>query len=161
MNLIKSFLPVISSNPKLIILGSMPGVKSLELNQYYGHKQNHFWKIMSIVYNQKYTDDYSKRLNIIFDNDIVLWDVLMYCQREGSLDCNIKNVQPNDILSLLKKYPSIKSIYFNGQKAEKLFAKHIGFNSGYRYYTLLSSSPANAIYSFEEKLVNWTKLLLV
>ena len=84
-----------------------------------------------------------------------MWDVCQSCVRPGSLDLNIKNEAPNKVHNMCQQYPSLKSIIFNGKKSEQLYNKYFDKIKGIDYFTCLSTSPANAAYSFEEKLKNW------
>ena len=104
MNNCKSFKPSIDNESKILILGSMPGVKSLEEQQYYAHPQNRFWKVMGNICNEPKLPelDYETRLKILLNNNIALWDTIKSCKREGSLDSDIQNEKPNDIRKLLK-----------------------------------------------------------
>ncbi len=119
MNECKSFLPNIDKRSKILILGSMPGIKSLEMQQYYAHPQNRFWKLMGLLCKTPNLADleYNKRLKILLDNGFALWDVIKYCKRSGSLDSNIYDETPNDISGLLKKYKNVQVLILNGNKA--------------------------------------------
>jgi hypoxanthine-DNA glycosylase len=83
---ISSFPPVISKRSKILILGSIPGAKSLEMRQYYAHPQNRFWKIIFELLNENFTTDYSEKIKILKKHHIALWDVIDSCERKGSLD---------------------------------------------------------------------------
>ena len=150
-----SFSPITSHNANILILGTMPGTKSLELNQYYGHKQNNFWKFMFTILKQDFSDDYQTRKSLLQKNNIALWDVLQFCDRVGSLDSAIKNEIANDFETFLEQHPNIKTILFNGQKAAAFFKKYVHLKKSYTLITLPSSSPANAGKSFESKLEEW------
>lgn len=154
----KSFKPNIDENSKILILGSMPGVKSLEEQQYYAHPQNRFWKVMGMFCNTKNLPDlnYKNKLKVLLNNKIALWDVIESCNREGSLDTDIKNEIPNNIPDLLKQYPNIKGIIFNGGKSYSAFKKHFPkLLKQYKCYKMPSSSPANAKYKLENLYEEW------
>lgn len=157
-NRISSFPPIINANSKILILGSIPGVKSLEKQQYYGHPQNKFWKIIFHLFNEDFTEDYIQRINILKKHHIALWDVIDSCERKGSLDSEIKNEEANQIPELLQKYPNIQAIFCNGGKSYKNLQKMLGKNSIVPFYLLPSTSPLHTI-SFEKKLENWKKIL--
>jgi hypoxanthine-DNA glycosylase len=160
--LISSFEPIIDKGCKIIILGTMPGVKSLEKQEYYGHERNAFWKIIYSLFQCQITDDYSHKKAFLLQHNIALWDVLKACYREGSSDSNIKNPIPNDFGELLMQYPNIKAIYFNGEPAEKLFKRFVSktlSDINIPFYRLPSTSPANAI-KFEQKFDRWKLILL-
>ena len=118
-NRISSFDPIVSEDSKILILGSVPGAKSLEMEEYYAHPQNQFWKIIFHLFNENLTSDYGEKLEFLKRNNIALWDVIDTCERKGSLDSEIRNEEANDIQQLLQNYPSIKAIFCNGQKSFK------------------------------------------
>jgi hypoxanthine-DNA glycosylase len=150
-----SFAPITSNDANILILGTMPGTKSLELNQYYGHKQNNFWKFMFTILKEDFSDDYPTKKALLQKNKIALWDVLQFCERVGSLDSAIKNEIANDFETFLKSHPNIKTILFNGQKAAAFFKKYVHLQKEYHLITLPSSSPANASQNFQSKLEEW------
>lgn len=155
-----SFPPISSPNSKILILGTMPGVQSLLLSQYYGHPRNAFWKIIFTLFETPFTTDYEKRKNILLENGIAVWDVLEACIREGSLDSAIEQEVPNAINLFLKDHHNIQSIFFNGQKAAAYFKKYIQPEKEYHLTTLPSTSPANAGKSFDTKLKEWSVIKL-
>jgi len=134
----------------------MPGIKSLEENQYYAHNRNVFWPIIYKLFNEKISENYQYKKIFILKNRIALWDTLKLCYREGSLDSKINEEKPNEIHQLLKKHPSINSIIFNGKSAEKFYNKYHQQYKSISYYSLPSTSPANAQKTFNEKLTEWT-----
>ncbi|PIF30041.1 G/U mismatch-specific uracil-DNA glycosylase [Flavobacterium sp. 9] len=150
-----SFQPISNNDANILILGTMPGTKSLEINQYYGHNQNNFWKFMFTILKEDFSTDYETRKALLQKNKIALWDVLQYCDRVGSLDSAIKNEIANDFETFLKQHPNIKTILFNGQKAAAFFKKYVHLEKSYQLITLPSTSPANASQSFQSKLDEW------
>ncbi|QSW88517.1 DNA-deoxyinosine glycosylase [Flavobacterium endoglycinae] len=150
-----SFSPISSPNSNILILGTMPGTKSLELNQYYGHCQNNFWKFLFTIFNEDFSTDYEIRKKLLLKNNVALWDVLQYCDRVGSLDSAIKNEIANDFETFLKNHPNIKTILFNGQKAAAFFKKYVHLQKEYNLITLPSTSPANASKTYQSKLEEW------
>ncbi|OWR14576.1 DNA-deoxyinosine glycosylase [Chryseobacterium sp. VAUSW3] len=151
---ISSFPPIISEGSKILILGSVPGVKSLEMQQYYAHPQNQFWKIIFKLLEEDFTADYQKRTEIIRKNNIALWDVIDSCEREGSLDTKIRNEEHNDILKILRDHPNIKAVFCNGQKSFKNLKKILGKESEIPIFVLPSTSPLHTV-SFDKKLAEW------
>ena len=157
--MIHSFPPVININCRVLILGSMPSVVSLERGQYYGHKQNYFWPMMADILGEPYTDDFEAKKAMILRHHIALWDVLASCEREGSLDSSITDETPNEIRTLLQEYPSIQYILFNGGKAYQSFKKHFpDLLEQYAWRKVPSTSPAHTM-KREEKRKNWQKAL--
>lgn len=158
MSICKSFKPSIDKKSKILILGSMPGIKSIKEQQYYAHPQNRFWKVMANIcqiYNLQELE-YQQKIEILLSNNIALWDTIKSCQREGSLDSNILNAVPNDIRGLLKEYPNIKIICLNGNKAYSAFTKYFpDLLDKYTCYKMPSTSPANARYNLEKLIDKW------
>lgn len=160
--MISAFSPIVASNSKILILGSIPSVKSLTEQQYYGNPQNAFWWIMGHLLRFDNTIDYKLRTSQLLENKIALWDVLQSCERQGSLDSAIKStsIVPNDFKELLQKYPSINKILFNGTKSETEFKKRVlptikKSHPDIQYQLLPSSSPAMATLSKSAKLAIW------
>ena len=154
------FPPIAKLNAKVLILGSMPGVKSLDDNQYYAHPRNAFWPIMATLLSSNEELNYKQRKQLLINNKIALWDVLKSCYREGSLDSNIDHstIEANDFNLFLAKHKQIKTIFFNGGEAEKLFKKYVIKdlnNKEIQYFKLPSTSPAHAAMTFEQKLASW------
>jgi hypoxanthine-DNA glycosylase len=156
-----SFPPVSKPDARILILGTMPGERSLALNQYYGHGGNQFWKIMFACFNKPYSADYIIKTKLLNDHRIALWDVLEHCEREGSSDKAIISEFPNDFKSFFIEHPNIKTVFFNGNKAAVYFQKHIGFADGFKYEILPSTSPANTWSTKEEKLEKWKQAIKV
>jgi len=156
----KSFSPIIYSDTKILIFGSLPGKKSLELQQYYGHARNRIWKILSHLTGSDVPVTYQQKKELLYKNKIGLWDVAHSAHREGSLDSNIKDESPNDIESLLDNYSSIKVIGFNGKKSEKMFYKYFTEKPEIKYVPLPSTSPANMVISFEDICARWSQLFV-
>lgn len=154
----KSFAPIIDHDCRILILGSMPGVKSLTEQQYYAHPYNRFWRLMCLLLDEDIPlNDYAAKTDMLLKNDIALWDTLAYCEREGSLDSDINAEIPNDIVGLLNDYPCITTIVCNGGKAgaafKKYFAKQISPEIKVHY--LHSTSPANARMTLDALADEW------
>ncbi len=153
-----SFAPIASKDAQVLILGTLPGEQSLLLQQYYAHAANAFWKIMFAIFEKDYTTDYTSKKHLLQTHQIALWDVLMQAEREGSLDSAIRNEQPNDFSTFLKTHKNVKTIFFNGQNACKLFHKHVPLQNEMQFITLPSTSPAHAAKSFANKLKDWEQI---
>lgn len=160
--MITSFEPIIDKNCKILVLGTMPSVKSLEKQQYYGNKQNQFWKIIYSLFNKDVEENYENRKIFLLSHHIAIWDVLKSCDREGSSDSKIINPVPNDFKTFFNQYPDIKAVFFNGSKAEELFIKLVigkmCLKEGLLFYRLPSTSPAKAT-RFKDKLDQWKVIL--
>lgn len=121
--MLKGFPPIISKEPYVMILGSMPSVTSLEKSEYYGFAHNRFWKIMHKVFDMP-IDTYEQKVSIILNNHIILWDVIGECEREGSLDSKIRNEKVNDIRTLAKNTPTLRKVICNGRKSYDLYQRY-------------------------------------
>ena len=156
---------MIGDNPRVIVLGSMPGVASLEAAQYYAHPRNAFWPIIGELFDFDHSADYDSRIRQIESLPIVLWDSLKACYRPGSLDSNIDDgtAEANDFPWLLQQHPDIRAIFFNGATSEKYFRKlalpRLPHIDSIELIRMPSTSPANAGMSFEQKLDAWRRLL--
>lgn len=124
MSVLRSFPPIINARCRVLILGSMPGVQSLEAKQYYAHPQNQFWRIMADILGCLPPTTYARKKAMLLKNRIALWDVIDGCHREGSSDANIRDIKSQDFGRFFKKYPNIKAVFCNGQTALRLFHRH-------------------------------------
>ena len=157
MNRISSFPPIVSKDSKILILGSVPGIKSLEMQEYYAHPQNKFWRILFELFQEDFTADYAEKIELLKKNKIAVWDVIDSCERKGSLDTEIKNEAHQDILQLLRDFPSIKVIFCNGQKSFKTLRKILLDDLKIPILVLPSTSPAYTI-PYQQKLKDWSVL---
>jgi len=161
----KGFRPVADSESRVLILGTLPGPESLRQQKYYAQDQNSFWRIMGELFGARPEVAYRRRLQILKENRVALWDVCHSAYREGARDATIDlaSVVPNDFAQFLKVHPRIRLICFNGQKAEKLFRRRVLPDlpqSAQRIprTTLPSTSPAHAAKRFEEKHKRWKSI---
>lgn len=152
---------------RVLILGTMPGEMSLRLGQFYGHPQNTFWKIMGELIGAGPELDYKARIARLQASKIGLWDVLLSCERSGSLDSAIKpaSMQPNDFATLFAAHSALTHVFFNGAKAEHTYQRFVlpllpATYAHLQYRRLPSTSPAHATLKFEEKLQRWREILL-
>jgi len=160
------FPPVIDTHARILILGSMPGEESLAKNQYYANPRNAFWFILGQLLGFDHGMDYRSRTQMLKTEKIALWDVLSACQREGSLDNAIKNesIIVNDFETLLGRYSGIETIFFNGAKAETEYLKRVlpalkTIDRDIHCQRLVSTSPAMAMKTREQKLTEWQVVL--
>ena len=146
--------PVIDHATRTLILGSFPGVASLQAQQYYAHPRNQFWSLLSAVLDENLLDKaYPERLACLHAHRIGLWDVIADCRRVGSLDTAIRQAQPNQFSMLQQHCPQLMRVCFNGKTSGR-FAEQFAA-AGYATLVLPSSSPANAQLSFAQKLALW------
>lgn len=157
----RCFDPVVDERTRVLVLGSLPGEKSLAAQQYYANRQNKFWLLMSEVLGVELVPlAYAARLRTLLAHGVGLWDVVAEAHRPGSLDSAIRNRDDNDLPALLARHPSIHAIAFNGGTAARLGLKILnGQAQCYRIFNLPSSSPAYTL-SYAAKRDAWLALRL-
>lgn len=165
-SLTHQFGPVYDKDSKILILGSFPSVKSREVNFYYGHPQNRFWKVMAAVVKEagaaERKEDFcfavpgsvEEKREFLLQNHIALWDVIYSCDISGSSDSSIKNVVPNRLGSILD-FCEIRMIFANGKTAGRLYEKYIKPETKREICILPSTSPANAAFGLEKLSEIW------
>lgn len=158
----QGFAPAARPDARVLILGSMPGVASLEASQYYAFPRNAFWPIMGELFGAGPQLDYAARLQVLNDKHIALWDVIQTCIRPGSLDSAIRDsgMITNDFEGFFKTHPNIGHVCFNGRKAADLFGKRVkpSLSVQCEYHLMPSTSPANAGTGYTAKLEAWSLL---
>ncbi|WP_019896433.1 DNA-deoxyinosine glycosylase [Hydrogenovibrio halophilus] len=169
-NYCQGFAPIRSGSDRLLILGTMPSVRSLAEAFYYAHPRNAFWPILGQCLGQAdllradlAQASVPEKIRFLNAHHMALWDVLAACERPGSLDSAITAAEPNDFETLLAAEPGIRHILFNGRKAEQLFRRQVlaqqTLPSCLTYHALPSTSPANARLPFEKKRDFWCQTL--
>ncbi|KAF1023356.1 MAG: hypothetical protein GAK30_00559 [Paracidovorax wautersii] len=149
--------PVVRADTRLLVLGSFPGAASLAAQQYYGHPQNAFWKIVAATWLGDALAlrhaAYDERLTCLLDHGLGLWDVYASCEREGSLDAAIRAPEVNDLAGLRQRCPGLRAVAHNGGES----FRHARYSAslGVPVHRLPSTSPANAGWPFERKLAAW------
>ena len=159
----QSFAPIAAADAAVLILGSLPGKRSLAEQQYYAQPRNAFWRIMGELFDAGPELSYTERTARLSQNAIALWDVVASAERPGSLDSAIvrSSVVVNDFRSLFETHGGIELVCFNGAKAAELYERQVlpilnGEFAHLRYERLPSTSPAHAAMRFEEKLERWS-----
>ena len=157
MKVMHEFKPIYDNKSKILILGTMPSIKSRANKFYFSNPTNRFFKIMETLFNTKLLSNDDKKA-FLLKNKIALWDVCKECEILASSDSSIKNIIPNDISIILKSSP-IKAIFTTGKTAYKLYQKYIFPTTKIEAISLPSSSSANASYSLD-KLINEYQIIL-
>lgn len=146
--------PVITPQTRLLVLGSFPGVASLQAQQYYGHPRNHFWPLLGAIWGvDLMAMPYAQRLAQARERGLGLWDVYASCRRLGSLDQAIQAPVLNDLASLTQRAPGLRLVAHNGGESARAMKAVAAL--GWPVLRLPSSSPANASWSFDRKLAAW------
>lgn len=140
-----SFSPVASPDARVLVLGSLPGDRSLAERRYYAHPQNQFWALMAPVVGRDLPAlEYDERLTALQDAGVALWDVVSTAQRTGSTDATIRDATANDLPALLDRLPMLRAVAFNGGKALSLGRGLLG-SRGLAVIALPSSSPLHTV----------------
>ena len=152
------FEPIYNANSRILILGTLPSVKSREQNFYYGHPQNRFWKVLArICETENVPKSIEEKKIFLLEHQIAVWDVIAECDIIGSSDSSIKNVVPTDLNIILKNAP-IQQIYGNGGKAYTLYQKYSYPKIQREMVKLPSTSPANAAWQIERLTESWRQI---
>lgn len=163
--MLTGFPPVARADARVLVLGSMPGARSLADGQYYAQPRNAFWPIMGLLFAAGPGLPYPQRLARLTAAGVALWDVLAQCRRPGSLDQHIRlaSASLNDFAGFLAAHPQITHVFCNGQLAFRLFSRRVapGLSGRALLVTRLpSTSPAMASLRLEDKLARWQALRL-
>lgn len=155
----QSFPPIVDADIRLLVLGSLPGERSLAERRYYAHPQNQFWQLISPAAGQDLLQlGYEARLAALLDAHIGLWDVVASARRAGSTDAAIQEVETHDIAALAASLPHLCAIAFNGGTALKHGLKQLGASAErFAIVPLPSSSPLHTV-GIAAKLPVWTAL---
>ena len=157
-HVVHGFEPVFNSRSKVLILGSLPSVKSREQQFYYGHPQNRFWKVIAAITNAPVPETVEQKKDLLLSNGIAVWDVIAECDIAGSSDSSIRNVVPADITGLLEN-STIAKIFTNGGTASRIYRKYQLPLTGIEPVQLPSTSPANAAWSLDRLISAWSLVI--
>ena len=157
----QGFPPLIAAGARTLILGNMPGVTSLNADQYYAHPRNAFWRITGELYGFDAAAPYDDRVVALTGAGAAVWDVLRSCRRKGSLDSAVepKSMVANDFGMLLATHPTITHVCFNGAAAEAIYRRLVSVDPAMLYSRLPSTSPAHTM-PFDDKLALWRAALI-
>jgi hypoxanthine-DNA glycosylase len=160
---ITAFPPILPKRAHTLILGSMPGEKSLKLNQYYAHPQNQFWRLMGDIFGALPSLPYEVRIKILKHKGIAVWDVLKRCSRSGSMDANIKDPVVNEFEEFYQDNPSITLVIFDSVTAENFYKRLVlpTLTNELIYRRVPSPSPAHARINYEAKRILWTEAFYI
>ena len=162
---IQGLQPIVGRSPRILVLGSMPGVASLTAGRYYAHPQNQFWRITGEILGFDPQFSYARRRAALNRARIAVWDVIGSCIRAGSLDSAIRgdSIVANDFAAFLAAHRGIERVCFNGRKAEAAWRRHVLRQlpavRQLEYRLLPSTSPAHAGMGYRDKLRIWRNAL--
>lgn len=159
--LLWAFPPILPDKPHTLILGTMPGKKSLEAQQYYAHPQNQFWRFMGDIFGAYPTLPYDERVEVLKSQGIAVWDVVYACNREGSMDADIENEIVNDFEGFYRQHPSIELVVLDSLTAETIYKKRVipTLTKELTHVRVPSPSPAHARMNYQAKLTIWRNVL--
>ncbi|MGB3352558.1 MAG: DNA-deoxyinosine glycosylase [Mycobacterium sp.] len=157
---LQGFPPIIAAGARILILGNMPGVASLDAQQYYAHPRNAFWPIAAALFGFDPAVPYEDRVTALTGAGVAVWDVLRSCRRVGSLDAAVErdSMVANDFGALFSAHPTITRVLFNGAAAAKNYRRLVAVEQPLSYATLPSTSPAHTV-RFDDKLSAWRRAL--
>lgn len=153
-HVVQPFAPVYDEHSRVLILGSLPSVKSREQGFYYGHPQNRFWKVLAAVFGEAVPETIEEKKRLLLRNGIAVWDVIESCEIIGSSDSSVKHPVPADVQGLLLR-SGIRRVYVNGTLAGKLYDQFLAEKTGIPAGKLPSTSPANARYTLSDLIESW------
>ncbi|QHT58869.1 DNA-deoxyinosine glycosylase [Paenibacillus lycopersici] len=161
---VHSFPPMVREGAAVLVLGSMPGRASIAANQYYGNPRNHMWGVLYGLFGLEPDEAYEDRLAFAASHGIAMWDVIESCEREGSLDANIRAEVPNDLPGLIAEFPGIRCLIFNGTKSHDTFMKYFKTHPALAELTKLklpstSPIPTKTMRSTADRIEAWRALL--
>ncbi|NKI35023.1 DNA-deoxyinosine glycosylase [Wenzhouxiangella sp. XN79A] len=165
-DLLQGLAPVAGPDARVLILGSMPGVRSLDEARYYAHPRNAFWTILGAWTGVAPEAAYAERIDALRAHGIALWDVIGRCRRSGSLDSRIDpaSIEANDLAGLLLACPRIERVLLNGGRAAQDYQRRVlpTLDAAARAlprFRLPSTSPAHASVSLAAKRSAWDEAL--
>lgn len=156
---LESFPPLVAPGARILILGNMPGVASLQAQRYYAYDRNAFWRLTAALFGFDATAPYDDRVTALTGASVAVWDVLKHCRRIGSLDSAVEpdSMVANDFQTFYATHPTITHVYFNGAAAEKNYRRLVAAPNHLQYTRLPSSSPAQTM-AFDAKLAAWRQI---
>jgi double-stranded uracil-DNA glycosylase len=153
-----SFPPVVAPDTRVLVLGSLPGERSLAVQRYYAHPQNRFWHLIGKVIGVELAPlDYEARLAELLEAKVGLWDTVASAHRMGSLDASIRAAEHNPLAELAASLPELRAVGFNGQTSARIGMPQLAGTS-LTLVALPSSSPANASIPLADKEKLWSRL---
>lgn len=154
------FEPIYNADSRILILGTLPSVKSREQKFYYGNPRNRFWQVLAQIVQEPLPETIEQKKEFLWRNHIAIWDVIAECDIIDSSDSSIRNVIPTDIAGILQK-TNIERIYANGTKAYELYQKYTYETTGMPACKLPSTSPANAAFRIDALVKEWGEKLKI
>lgn len=152
----RGLAPILAADARILILGSFPSEASLAAGQYYAHPRNHFWPLLGCILGEALAErPYAERLDRVRARGIGIWDSIVACERQGSLDASIRAATHGETRVVQRMAPEVALVCFNGKTAAR--AEFVWREAGYATLALPSTSPAYTL-PFSQKLAAWQRL---
>lgn len=146
--------PLYDAESRILILGSLPSIKSREEMFFYGHKQNRFWPMLAAVLGEPAPETIQQKREMVLKHHIAMWDTIYSCDIIGSSDSSIKNVVPTDLKKIIEE-SKITQVFCNGKTSGKYFGKYQEKELQMKAIVLPSTSPANAAWRMDRLVDEW------
>ena len=159
IHVVHPFEPIFDEHSRILVLGSLPSVRSRENRFYYGHPQNRFWRVLASVFRESVPETIEEKTALLLRHGVALWDAVGECDVVGSSDAAIRNVQPTDLSRIFDKC-AIETVYANGRTAAKYYDRLQKPLYGRPIVPLPSTSPANAAWTLERLIEAWQAITL-
>jgi len=157
-HIVHPFGPLYDEDSTVLILGSLPSVKSREQQFFYGHPQNRFWPMLAALFGEPAPQSVEEKRAMALRHHVALWDTIYSCDIVGSSDSSIRNVVPTDLRPILEG-SKVQRIFCNGATSGRYFQKYQAQTLGREAQVLPSTSPANAAWTMERLLDAWRVIL--
>jgi hypoxanthine-DNA glycosylase len=156
--IVEGFPPLMCHEPRVLILGTIPGEKSISANEYYCDNRNRMWKMLAELATQKLPTNYSEKKVLLEQLHVVLWDYYQSVERTNSTDKGILKGTPNDIVGFIRKNPTITKIAINGYKKNNMFGEKLQnqFGQSIKVFRLPETSGSNASWTLEKLCQDWS-----
>lgn len=157
-HVVHPFGPLYDSQSKVLILGSLPSLKSREQNFFYGHPQNRYWPLIARLFGQKTPQTVEDKKALVLSHNMAMWDTIYSCDIIGSSDSSIRNAVPTDLSAIINN-SCVKHIFCNGNTSGSYYRKYQEPLLGIKAIVLPSTSPANAAWNFDRLFEAWKVIL--
>lgn len=156
--IVEGFPPLMCHEPRVLILGTIPGEKSISANEYYCDNRNRMWKMLAELATQKLPTNYSEKKVLLEQLHVVLWDYYQSVERTNSTDKGILKGTPNDIVGFIRNNPTITKIAINGYKKYNMFGEKLQnqFGQSIKVFRLPETSGSNASWTLEKLCQDWS-----
>lgn len=157
-HIVHPFGPLFDEESRILVLGSLPSVKSREKQFFYGHAQNRFWPMLAQILEEPNPQSIEEKKAMVLKHHIAMWDTIYSCDIKGSSDASIKNVVPTDLKRIVDG-SKVQAVFCNGKTSGKYYMKFQGKELHIPAFVMPSTSPANAAWTMDKLVGEWQKIL--